>query len=226
MPAAVLGVDACKGGWVGVVIKDEQVGAVFAASIGGLAAEAGPVDGIAIDIPIGLLEEGIRMADVRAKLLVGPMYNSVFLTPIRAALCAATHAEATRISVERTGKGISQQSWALRDKIFEVEAWLPEYPGRVWEIHPEVSFAEMACGHLNYRKKSWAGARERCCLLREAGIELGGVSGEATLKARVDDMLDAAAAAWSAQRLAAGIGRSYPDPPEKNDAGQDMAIWA
>jgi predicted RNase H-like nuclease len=221
-----LGVDACKAGWVGIVLDASQVLAVFAPTIGDLVAGTGPVDGVAIDIPIGLLEGGRRKADGLAKEVVGARRNSIFFTAVRSALMARTHAEATHVSLQLTGAGASQQSWALGPKIFEVEEWLRGYPGPVWEIHPEVSFATLARHPLSHPKRSWAGVRERCSLLESAGIVLGAVSGEATRRATVDDMLDAAVAAWSARRLVAGQGVSYPHPPEKSDTGRDCAIWA
>jgi predicted RNase H-like nuclease len=49
---------------------------------------------ITIDIPIGLPDTGSRAADHAARVAVGPRWQSVFLTPIRAALEAPTYAEA------------------------------------------------------------------------------------------------------------------------------------
>ncbi|NUP38908.1 MAG: DUF429 domain-containing protein, partial [Streptomyces sp.] len=40
-----------------------------------------------------------------------------------------------------------------------------------------------------------------------------------------DDVLDAAAAAWSAHRIALGTAASLPDPPETTRDGLPVAIW-
>jgi predicted RNase H-like nuclease len=40
-----------------------------------------------------------------------------------------------------------------------------------------------------------------------------------------DDVLDAAAAAWSAHRVATGVAGSMPDPPQVNERGQRVAKW-
>jgi predicted RNase H-like nuclease len=40
----------------------------------------------------------------------------------------------------------------------------------------------------------------------------------------VDDVLDAAGAAWSAHRIATRVARPLPDPPEQRD-GRSIAIW-
>nr|BFE75376.1 hypothetical protein GCM10020092_086770 [Actinoplanes digitatis] len=39
-----------------------------------------------------------------------------------------------------------------------------------------------------------------------------------------DDVLDAAAVAWSAHRMATGAALSHPSPPEENN-GTRIAIW-
>jgi predicted RNase H-like nuclease len=75
---------------------------------------------------------------------------------------------------------------------------------------------------LGYRKKSAGGVMERIELLRRNGIELGDLGSSAT--APIDDMLDAAACAWTAQRTGLGKACSRPDPPEIVD-GLRVAIW-
>jgi predicted RNase H-like nuclease len=75
---------------------------------------------------------------------------------------------------------------------------------------------------LRHRKKSAGGALERAELLRHEGIALSGLGSSA--RAPLDDVLDAAAAAWSACRIANGTAQSLPDPPEVVE-GFDMAIW-
>jgi predicted RNase H-like nuclease len=40
-----------------------------------------------------------------------------------------------------------------------------------------------------------------------------------------DDILDAAAVAWSATRIARGQADSFPRPPQPDDTGQPIAIW-
>jgi predicted RNase H-like nuclease len=75
---------------------------------------------------------------------------------------------------------------------------------------------------LRHRKKSTGGVLERLGLLGRHGIELTQLGGSAS--APVDDVLDAAAAAWSAYRIATGTARTLPDPPELVD-GERVAIW-
>ncbi len=120
----VLGVDGCRGGWVGVVLEDDEAPVpMFAASIGALAVAAGPVAAIGIDIPIHLNEETDRPCDAAARRLIAPCGSRVFNAPVRDVLAAKTYDEALRISRGRCGKGISKQTWHLVPKIAEVEAW-------------------------------------------------------------------------------------------------------
>jgi predicted RNase H-like nuclease len=211
----VAGVDARHGGWVAIVLDAGQ----FADSIStptfeellGMVPDARVVG---VDIPIGLPSKGVRAADVAARVFVGPRRSSVFPTPPRPALVAATYAEARGVL-----PSLSAQSFALGKKILEVEACLEE---RVVEVHPEVSFAGLAGRPLRHSKRSWNGQMERRRLLASAGIEL---PEELTAgQAAADDVLDAAIAAWSAGRKERGEAATLPADPPVQD-GRPVAIW-
>jgi predicted RNase H-like nuclease len=225
----VLGVDGCKAGWVGIALSDGcVVRAHFAATIAdlvGLASQAGPLDVVGVDMPIGLADAGIRRADMLARGLAGPRRASVFLTPVRAAVECGDYAAASAISVRLTGQGISRQSYALRGKILELDEWTRVATVRVAEVHPELSFAGLAGAPLASSKATWAGATTRRRLLAAAGIGLPDELGLAGAKAGMDDVLDAAAVAWTALRIARGEARSVPDPPERFSDGLPAAIW-
>jgi predicted RNase H-like nuclease len=75
---------------------------------------------------------------------------------------------------------------------------------------------------LNHGKRSAAGALLRIDLLRSQGIELGDLNSAAS--APLDDVLDAAAAAWSAHRIARRLARTLPEQPEIVD-GRPVGIW-
>lgn len=221
-----MGVDACKKGWVGIT---SDLRGYFGVNIGELVTAAdrdGLLDVVAIDIPIGLPTTGARQADVLARRVVGKRASSVFTTPIRAALLAATHAEATALNVEATGKGLSQQAYALGKKILEVDAWVASVERTVIEVHPEVCFATLAGRSLFHPKSTWAGVEERRLLLRDAGIEVPAELGQAGEVAGVDDVLDAAAASWTALRYDEGRAVAHPEVPERFDDGGVGAIWA
>lgn len=224
----VLGVDACPAGWVGVALARRCVRAFVHADIGGLVALAaigGPLQAIAIDIPIGLADSGPRQADLLARTAAGRRWASVFVTPARAALQCATYAEALAVSRALTGRGISSQAFRLRDKILQVDSWRERAPCMVVEAHPELSFAAMAGSPLTDSKSTWAGAVRRRELLAARGIDLAGDLGLRGLRVGVDDVLDAAAVAWTATRVAAGAAHRLPAQPERFSDGVDCAIW-
>jgi predicted RNase H-like nuclease len=224
----VLGVDACKAGWVGIVLGGGEPEAYVAASISALVGQAtrgGTLQVVAIDIPIGLPDAGRRAADVLAKAAIGSLRSSVFMTPVRAALQEPDHATAVAVNRRLAGEGFSIQAFALRPKLVEVEQYVRVTTLRVIEVHPEVSFARMHGRPLPSRKATWAGAEARRRLLADHGIRLSGGLGLAGLNAGVDDVLDAGAAAWTASRYAAGQAISLPDPPEVFSDGWQAAIW-
>ena len=225
----VLGVDACKDGWIGIAIHEGGIGAYFAEHIDALITQAradGPLAVIAVDMPIGLPDTGHRHADLLAREVVGPLWSSVFMTPVRQALQAADHATASAINREITGHGISIQAFALKPKLLEVERWAQAATVRVAEIHPEVCFARLAGAPLAARKSSWAGAERRRALLAEAGLRLAGDLGIVGIRGAVDDVLDAAAAAWAARQVLLGAARPMPDPPQTFSDGWPCAIWS
>ena len=119
-------------------------------------------------------------------------------------------------------RGVSAQAHALGRRILHVTELARSDP-RIREVHPEVSFRAMNDRQaLAHRKKSAGGALERIEILRRHGIELDQLGPAASVP--LDDVLDAAAAAWSAHRVSIGLGESLPEPPETID-GQLVAIW-
>jgi predicted RNase H-like nuclease len=213
----VAGLDACRSGWVAVVLDDGRfeealVGPAFTAVLERL----DRASAIGVDIPIGLPADDAlpRPADGACRAFVGPRRGSVFPTPPRAALLASSYAEARRVL-----PSLSAQSYALRRKILEVDAALTD---RVFEVHPEASFAAMGTAPMTHPKRTWNGLMERRALLAAAGIEIpGDLPG---CDAAADDVLDAAAVAWTAARKVRGEARTLPEEPPW-DGGRAVAIW-
>jgi predicted RNase H-like nuclease len=199
-----LGVDATRTGWVAIALEDGRFAAsALEPSFEDLLARFPHAAAIGVDIPIGLPEEGRRECDVLARLALGPRRNSVFLTPPRRALETESYAEARRV-----WPSLSAQAFALRAKILEVEGHTADE--RILEVHPEVTFLALARGrHLPFAKRTWNGQLARRRLLGRAGIRLPDTL-DAGL-APADDVLDAAAAAWSADRYARGEAVPLPE---------------
>jgi predicted RNase H-like nuclease len=210
----VAGVDAYPRGWVAALLDSSgQVDVRTCPSF--LDVAVLDADVIAVDIPIGVLDDEFRGSDAAARGFVGPRASSVFTTPPRTSLAADTFAQAVMRAREATGKGISRQAFALRARILEVEpiATLDE---RVIEVHPEVSFRELAGRPLRHSKHTPEGLDERRALLRKAGLDAPPVRGVAE-----EHLLDALVAAWTAARYARG--ESQPLPADH--AGRIGAIW-
>jgi predicted RNase H-like nuclease len=195
----IAGIDRYRRGWVAVVLEPVEV--IVAARLAALVERVPDAVCIGVDMPIGLLADGLREADRLARERVGPRWSSVFMTPPRPVLLAESYAAANVLAPGLMGGAkISQQAWALKATIFEVEELNDP---RVIEVHPEVSFREMHGSPLAYAKSTWNGQMLRRRLLAGQGIELPDQLGEAGA-VPVDDVLDAAAVAWSAGRYARG----------------------
>jgi predicted RNase H-like nuclease len=225
----VLGVDARRAGWVGITLTGQRVDAYLAGTIADLEALAdvdGSVAVVAVDMPIGLPDRGRRQADVHAKAAIGALRSSVFMTPVRSAFDAADHRTATARNRALAAEGISVQAYSLKPKLLEVDRWVRQSNRRVVEIHPEVSFARLAGQPLTVRKTTWAGAQLRQQLLANARIVLTSDLAPAGHYAAVDDVLDAAVAAWTARRVLHGQAQPHPNPPEFFSDGLPSAIWS
>jgi predicted RNase H-like nuclease len=142
----VLGVDAYKAGWIGIVLSHGTVSAYVAAGIGDLVEDAcsgGPLSVIAIDIPIGLPDQGRHQADLLVRKAVGPRRASVFMTPVRPALEAADYASATASQARASHVKRSP----CRPRSARSTAGVRQTRHRVVEVHPEASFAKLAGTH-------------------------------------------------------------------------------
>jgi predicted RNase H-like nuclease len=216
----VLGVDGCKGGWVAVALEDGRfAGLRVITSIGELADDDSVVVGV--DMPMGETTPGARASEAAARRFLGRRRSTIFTPPpLAAAVDDYDAAKVTAISV--TGKSISKQAWHLLPKMRDAAPHWARDPERFREVHPECAFAAMAGAPLASSKKTREGLDERRALLSARGVEIVDVRVKAT---RPDDVLDAAAVAWSAHRVATGVAVSLPDPPERDAEGRPVAVW-
>jgi predicted RNase H-like nuclease len=212
----VAGVDGCRAGWIVVQEGHAEVHRTFAAVLAAL-----PDDTVvAVDIPIGLVDEhvpGGREVDRAARVVLGPKRSSVFSAPPRRALGARTLPDA-----RRRGARLTLQTLNLLPRIEDVDRVMtPELQARIFEVHPELSFAAMTGGPAVLTpKRSAAGSKERRALLERAGVCVP----ERPAGAAVDDLLDACALTWSARRIADGTAAHVPDPPSRDARGLRMEL--
>jgi predicted RNase H-like nuclease len=224
----VTGVDGCRDGWAAVELDVDAAagltGAVAVRVAGSLTEVlAGTAAGqvVGIDMPLGLLARGWRTADGEVRRKLGPRRSSIFGIPpapvwqqpdYRAAL-----AECRRL----TGQGFSIQAWGLRPKLLEAGQYRRAGPQRLYEVHPELSFAGLAGAPLPEPKHRPAGQALRRSLLAAAGLD---VPDDPAWRRVAADVLDAAAVAWTARRIATGQAGVLPDPPQTGEDGQEIAI--
>jgi predicted RNase H-like nuclease len=212
----VTGIDGCRGGWVAVAVSGEEVLIRTAGTLEGL-----DIQGVTgIDMPLGLLANGWRTADALARQALGVRGASVFAIPPRPVWAAPDYATANRRCRELTGRGLSAQAWGLRTRLLEADGFRRGRARALREVHPELSFAALAGAPLTDSKHGSAGLAVRRALLEGAGIVLPRrVAGAAE-----HDLLDAAAVAWSARRIAAGTACVLPAQTQLSDDGFEITI--
>ncbi len=235
MSAPIGGVDGCRGGWLlaSAPAGESSVQIAVYPTFERLLHASGDLAIIAVDIPIGLTEQGARPTDQAARALLGIRGSSVFPAPVRAALGAATYEDACALSFDAHGKKLSKQAFAIMAKIREVDEALRRDESarrRVREIHPEVSFCVWNGGSpMSHPKRDGLGFVERFTLV-ETRFPGAFETARKALKSKVaadDDILDSLAALWSAERMHRGVAKCIPDgPPQLDGCGLPMAIWA
>ncbi len=223
----VTGVDACRGGWVAVslTVTSRSILVTVASAarlVTLLAPEPAQADPavVGIDMPLGLLETGWREADRVARGLLGPRRSSVFAIPPRAVWAQDSYRAANQRCRELTGQGFSIQAWGLRAKLLEANQYRETGAHPLYEVHPELAFGALAGASLPVSKHTRTGRDLRRELLARAGIEIPAGSPAALL----GDILDAAAVAWSAHRIAAGQAVTLPSVPQCDDQGREISI--
>jgi predicted RNase H-like nuclease len=218
----LIGLDGCRGGWV-VASADARLSALSFTVVDDPAplvarAAAGAI--VAIDMPIGLSDDGARACDLAARRLLGrPRASSVFPAPCRAALAATTYGRACSLSRRTLGVALSRETFNILPKIRQVDGLMtPELQKFVREVHPEVVFALLAGRGrgLVHPKRTRPGERQRLSLLRRVAPRFDPRAVRRQLgPARVarDDVIDAVACLVAAARIRRGEERVLPEGP-------------
>lgn len=230
----LVGIDGCKLGWLCVFeeLPSRQLASKTFETISDLVRHIEALDAIAIDVPIGLTDAGPRLCDQQARRLLGPVRGtSVFPAPIRGALDAPTYEEACARSLAAQNKKLPKQSWAIYPKIRELDDLLqrrPELRPKIFEVHPEVSFrAWNQHEPIVAPKKSDEGATTRHRLVAAHFGEQAFPTIRARYKRRDvadDDILDAFAALWTAERIQKGEADVIPEDPPTDSLGLPMRM--
>jgi len=180
----------------------------------------------AVDMPIGLWESGrarARPCDLCARRRLGKRAACVFTPPTRVMLSATAYAPLR-------GQGLSVQAYRLIPRIRELDRLLtPELQERVWESHPELSFAAMTGAPIAYPKRTQQGqATRRHALLHALPLEDSHLDALwqscRQAGAGYDDLVDACALAWSAWRHTMNQSELCIGEPAHDEHGLLMAI--
>ncbi len=177
--APIVGVDGCKGGWIAVSLERDEIGAARAKifedfrSFEALVDAFAPKATIAVDMPIGLPERtgrGGREPDRAAREFLKPRSATVFPVPSRAAVYTFDdsaddkgYAQACAVArkTSEPSKAFSIQVFSIFPRIRQIDRLLTDKVDlrtRVFEVHPEVSFALMNGGLPLLPKRSRAGS--------------------------------------------------------------------
>ncbi|NPU12588.1 DUF429 domain-containing protein [Bradyrhizobium sp. 83002] len=225
MPAQrFLGLDGFSRGWVAVSIDGDQRDISFPPDIStGLLF---PFTRAAIDIPIGMTDDGNRACDRLARDKLAPHRSRVFTGARRWLWEDYTDPDEANAEASRRGQTrASRQLWHLGRKIMEVDAYVRAHRDfDIREAHPELVFLRLHGAPLP-SKKTAQGTRLRRDLLVAAGfaaIDDWLTRARIGTAAKSDDVLDACAVALAARDCAGCV----PDGDPPRDAhGLAMQIW-
>jgi len=220
-----IGLDGFSKGWVAVLLDGDRHEIRFCGDV----AEALSIgfDRAAIDIPIGMTDDGERACDLLARARLRPHASRVFTGARRWLWEEFADPDAANREASRRGqKRVSRQLWHLGAKIMEVDAFVQANRAHdIREAHPELVFLRLNGGRPLLSKKSEEGIRLRRALLKREGIKQIDrwlIRERIGTGAKCDDVLDACAVAIAARDAA----NSFPEgKPPRDACGLPMQIW-
>lgn len=167
---------------------------------------------VGIDMPIGLLDAGLRECDALLRRELPGAGSRVFTTPPRPVLelgLAAPNADVQELARRLTGQGVSRQALGLAPRILALDDALGTTEAVVVEVHPELSFATM-CGHVLPSKHGAAGVAARIDAVEAWRSDAVAALDRRPTRVPIVDALDALAALWTAIRFRDGRARVIP----------------
>ena len=222
----VLGLDGYSRGWVAVLLGCDVHEIRFCPDIAG--ALSTEFDRAAIDIPIGMTDDGERACDRLARERLRPHSSRVFTGARRWLWTEFSDPDAANQDALRRGqKRVSRQLWHLGPKIIEVDKFVRAHGSRdIREAHPELVFLRLNDSRPLPSKKSEAGIDLRRKLLKREGIR--DIDKWLTRErigtgAKPDDVLDACSVAIAARDIAGCVPEGMPP---RDAYGLAMQIWS
>ena len=216
-----LGVDGCKEGWVGVAIDEcgQVLGSHVSSTFKNLLSYFSGIKLVGIDMPLKLINEPSREADQLVRKELGSkrgrsVFPAIPKFMIEPKWIDLEPEDLNNESRRRFGCAFSRQTINLKRKILEVNQCALENISMI-EVHPEFCFMQMNNGvPQGYSKKTWNGMRHRLSLLKSSGIDLPSDLGANSGNISPDDIIDAAAVAWTTKRFSEGLAIPYPKDPD------------
>ena len=241
-----VGVDSCRGGWIGVGLDDGDGTRVKVREKFSEILECfGDASLILVDMPIGLHEDGkprFRACDIEARRLLEQRKFSVFPTPSRRLLDKAMAEEwgredASEWSRKEWGRKVGAQEFGIYRKMHEVGEALARRgenaSPKVREAHPEFCFLALSQEQhpMSHKKRDRAGRDERLATLRHRAQDVDAMLKKARGKftrtqVADDDILDALAIAITAKIISQNPERlgTLPENPPTDSKGLPMEM--
>ncbi len=216
----VAGVDGFRGRWVIALVDGRTLSFTVADGAAAVLAATAHCTAVAVDVPMGLADDGVRPCEPLARKRLAGASSSVFPTPARAVLEATSYLDANVRSVTAAGKKISKQTWFIVPGIRDFDS-VAVNPARVVESHPELTFRAMDTGTAFASKKSARGQGQRMAALGQ-WLDIAWSLGDLPDGPAMDDVLDAVACAWTARRWADGVAQVLGGEPD--GLGKPMRI--
>jgi len=220
-----IGLDGFNKGWVAVTLDGDRRSIDFISDTSWLAAQR--FNRAAIDIPIGLGDDGVRSCDQLARKKLSPHGSRVFSGGRRWLWQDFTDPDLANAEAERREqKKVSRQLWHLGLKIMEVDGFVRLHRDLdIREAHPELVFLRLNGNAPLPSKHTEEGlALRRHLLLANGFSEIDDwlTARRTRTGAKRDDVLDACAVALAARDCAGCV----PEGEAPRDAqGLSMQIW-
>lgn len=229
-----IGVQGCKAGWIAVHEHGGDFDFVVEKNFSDLARRF-PRAFVGVNMPIGLADEGDRQCDTLARERLGERAAVILDPPLRPMLAAETREDAAARRKGMDGKTLDDKDWERLRKVREVDEMIRKdenLRGRIYEVHPELSFA-----HLNYGKPlpsdidTPEGREERIQALvsawRREWIDemLARIEKDYPGEVTPADLINAIACLWSIQRVLSDQAAWVGDLSVRDGAGLPMAIY-
>lgn len=220
-----IGLDGFSKGWVAVTLDGDRSSIDFISDISWLAAQR--FNRVAVDIPIGLGDDGARSCDQLARKKLSPHGSRVFSGGRRWLWQEFNDPDLANAEAEKRGqKKVSRQLWHLGPKIMEVDGFVREHRDfDIREAHPELVFLRLNGNVPLLSKHTEEGLALRHRLLMANGfsdLDDWLIVRRARTGAQRDDVLDACAVALAARDCVGCLPKG--DAP-RDALGVPQQIW-